>query len=194
MNLSSEFREKTREFDAILKKFNRIHSLSNYENIEPVVLDSVSMLDFLREFTGFSDFSWLKTTIDIGSGAGFPAIFLAMILKDCEFVLFEPTPKKSSFLAYVKSALDLQNLVVKAEKIELSKKFRADLITSRAVSKTKDLIALCDGFYDVNSVFALYKGANAKAELENLDAKKAIYSRAARNYVFLKEVKCSQKL
>lgn len=188
MNLSNNFREKAREFGEILAKFNQIHSLSNYENIEPVVIDSVKMLDFLAEFSGQDTCARLKTAIDVGSGAGFPAIFLAMILENCEFFLFEPAPKKSSFLAYVKSELNLANVCVMPEKIERAAKFRADLITSRALLDAPNLIRICAGFYDENSIFALYKGQNVRAELANLDAR--IYEFGVRNYVFLKGLKC----
>lgn len=171
----SDFNEKVEKFSEILRKFNRIHNLTNYKNISEIVEDSIKPLEFLE--------SYPKTAIDIGSGAGFPAIFLAFILKDCSWTLFEPNLKKSSFLSYVKAEMNLENLNVKSEKIELSSPFIADLITSRALMKTKDLLKICKGFYDEKTQILLYKGSGVKDEIIGIDAK--IYNFKNRNYVLI---------
>lgn len=74
-------------FEKILNEFNKIHSLTNYTNIKAVMKDSLEPLKYLN-FTP-------KIAIDVGSGAGFPGIFLAIELNECEWSLFEPNPKKS---------------------------------------------------------------------------------------------------
>lgn len=61
--------------------------------------------------------------IDVGSGAGFPAIFLALILK-ANFTLFEPNAKKAAFLMLIKNELKLPNLSVFKSKIEDFKGFK----------------------------------------------------------------------
>ncbi|SUW89426.1 methyltransferase GidB [Campylobacter hyointestinalis] len=100
MLLPNDFWDKVDEFELVLKQFNKIHSLTNYNDIKPVVEDSIKPLEFL-------DIS-PKTVCDVGSGAGFPAIFLSLILQTSEFHLYEPIAKKSSFLAYVKTKLGLK--------------------------------------------------------------------------------------
>lgn len=172
----SDFDEKVAKFSEILSKFNRVHSLTNYKNLDEIVKDSVKPLEFLN----FSP----KIAIDVGSGAGFPAIFLAFILKDCVWTLFEPNFKKSSFLSYVKAEMNLENLNVKSEKIELSKPFVAELITSRALMKTKELLKICNGFYDEKTQILLYKGSGADDELGGI--KSEIYNFKNRNYVLIK--------
>ena len=170
--MSVKFWENVAKFDEILKKFNKIHSLTNYKDIKPVALDSIEAIKLL-DFTP-------KVCVDVGSGAGFPAIFLAMILSECEFHLYEPIAKKSSFL---------QNITVHSGKIEKCDKIKADLITSRALMNTADLIGICQGFYDEETTFLLYKGSNAKFEIEELKCYKKIYQENERNYVILKGVK-----
>lgn len=173
----SNFKEQVDKFTQILHKFNKIHSLTNYKNIDEIVADSIKPLEFMKFYP--------HVAIDVGSGAGFPAIFLALVLKDCAWTLFEPNLKKASFLSYVKADLDISNLSVKSEKIEASQPFIAELITSRALMKTKDLINLCEGFYDKDTQFLLYKGSSVEAELEGINAK--IYNDKNRNYVCIGE-------
>ena len=205
MNLSSEFWDFVSEYESNLTKFNQIHNLTNYKTLKSVALDSVEMLEFLAKFTNLnktlpnldltpnlsqiSPFDKFKTIVDVGSGAGFPAVFLSFILKDCEFHLFEPAIKKASFLSFIKLNLKLKNITIHSQKIENSPKFKANLITSRALMKTLNLIQICSGFYDENSIFALYKGQNAKDEIAQIKATKQIYETKNRNYVFLKDIK-----
>lgn len=81
-----------------------------------------------------------KIAIDVGSGAGFPAIFLAMYFENCQWHLFEPNFKKSSFLTCVKLNLGLKNIAIHSKKIEKDIKFKADLITSRALMRADLLL------------------------------------------------------
>ena len=158
--LPAEFNEKVKAYAQIFAKFNKVHSLSNYKDISEQVFDSIRPLEIF-------DLS-AKTAIDVGSGAGFPAIFLALAMPRTKWHLFEPIAKKSSFLSYAK--------------IELADKFIADLITSRALSKTKELIKICKGFYDESTKFLIYKGSSVMDEISGIDAQ--IYNEKNRNYIF----------
>lgn len=175
--IPDDFRQNCDKFAQILKDFNKIHSLTNYKPSEfnKILQDSIAPIKFLSTYP--------KSAIDIGSGAGFPAIFLSFILKDCQFTLFEPNPKKSSFLTYLKVMLNLQNVKVVGKKIEKTPKFIADLITSRALMKSEDLLKLCAGFYDEKSEILLYKGSSVKDELNEINAK--IFSDNNRNYILI---------
>ena len=178
IDLPRDFDAQTAKFSEILAKFNRVHSLTNYKNLNEQIADSIAPLEIFPQIWG------AKTAIDVGSGAGFPAIFLAMILRECEWHLFEPSPKKSAFLSYVKAELNLTNVRVKSCKIEDGEPFTAQLITSRALMKTKDLLGICDGFFDAQTQILLYKGSSVQSELDELKAQ--IYGRGNRNYVFIK--------
>ena len=50
--------------------------------------------------------------------------------------------------------------------------------------KTKDLLQICNGFFDAQTQILLYKGSSVQSELEGLKAQ--IYGRGNRNYVFIK--------
>ena len=160
LSLPADFDEKIKIYTQIFAKFNAVHSLSNYKNISEQVLDSIRPLEIFDLST--------KTAIDVGSGAGFPAIFLALAMPQTKWHLFEPIAKKSSFLSYAK--------------IELADKFIAGLITSRALSKTKELIKICDGFYNESTKFLIYKGSSVMDEISGINAQ--IYNEKNRNYIF----------
>ena len=76
------------------------------------------------------------------------------------------------------------------KKIEDEEPFRADIITSRAAFKVTDLLSCSKGFYDENTLFALFKGSSIEAELSGLKAQISIKKAKERNYVFIKGVKC----
>ena len=75
IDLPRDFDAQTAKFSEILTKFNRVHSLTSYKNLNEQIADSIAPLEIFPQILD------VKTAIDVGSGAGFPAIFLAMILK-----------------------------------------------------------------------------------------------------------------
>lgn len=157
----SEFKEKLSLYERLFNDFVRVHNISHFKELEKELIDSLKIIDF-------KDFSQDKIIIDIGSGAGFPALFLALVLK-AKFYLFEPNSKKAAFLMLVKSKLELNNVFIIKEKIELYKdKFKANLITSRAFMDIKSLAGLCAGFFDEKTTFLLYKGSGVYEELKNV--------------------------
>ncbi|EAL0271608.1 16S rRNA (guanine(527)-N(7))-methyltransferase RsmG [Campylobacter lari] len=173
-----DFFKKIILYKNLLKKFNAVHNLTHLENIDDNIIDSIKILDFY-------DLSFKKKVIDIGSGAGFPAIFLACILQESEFFLFEPSAKKASFLRVIKTELNLKNINIIKEKIQNHQSFKVDLITSRALMDIKPLIEISNGFYDENTLFLLYKGSEVYDELQELKDYK-IFNRGFRNYCLLK--------
>ncbi|TQR42339.1 16S rRNA (guanine(527)-N(7))-methyltransferase RsmG [Campylobacter sp. MIT 12-8780] len=173
-----KFENQCLEYKTLLSEFNKVHNLSHFKDLDKEIYDSVKALDF-------KDLSFVKTAVDIGSGAGFPALFLALFLR-ADFHLFEPNAKKSAFLRLIKTRLKLANLHIHKEKIELFKpKFKADLITSRALMKVEPLIKLCEGFFDTNSLFLLYKGSELENELMHLKEVEIINDKQ-RKYCFIK--------
>lgn len=157
----SAFEHKLNVYEGLFKSFAKVHNISHFKELEQEIIDSLKIVDF-------KDFTQAKTIIDIGSGAGFPALFLALILK-AKFILFEPNVKKSAFLMLAKSQLHLDHVFIIKEKIELYKdKFVANIITSRALMNVKALIKLCAGFFDEQTLFLLYKGSGVYDELKDI--------------------------
>lgn len=154
------FEKRVEIYKNLLKKFNQIHNLTHFKNIDENIQDSIEILNFI-------DLTKAKNIIDIGSGAGFPAIFLSFLL-DSRFYLFEPNAKKAAFLRSVKIECELKNLTIFKEKVQNHKaEFKADFITSRALMKAKDLVQICQNLSDENTSFILYKGSEAKKEMQD---------------------------
>lgn len=173
-----DFRAKLKIYKEILNKFNRIHNLTQLKNIDENILDSIEILKYF-------DFSKAKNIVDIGSGAGFPAIFLAFILPS-NFHLFEPNSKKAAFLRSIKIECNLTNLTVYKEKVENYKSsFKADIITSRALMDVKPLIKLCLNISDQKTIFILWKGSEIFDEVEGLKDYD-IFENGLRRYCVLK--------
>ncbi|EOC3264555.1 16S rRNA (guanine(527)-N(7))-methyltransferase RsmG [Campylobacter upsaliensis] len=153
------FLQRVEIYKNLLKKFNQIHNLTQLKNIDENIQDSIEILNFI-------DLTKAQNIIDIGSGAGFPAIFLSFLL-DSRFYLFEPNAKKAAFLRSVKVECELKNLTIFKEKVQNHKaQFKADFITSRALMKAKDLVQICQNLSDENTSFILYKGSEAKKEMQ----------------------------
>jgi len=115
-----------------------------------------------------------STVADIGSGAGFPGLCLAIVRDDCQFDLIEPTGKRCQFLKQVISELGLSNVNVLNRRAEECQDLREtyDVCTSRAVAKLSMLMELSVPLLKVKGKMIAMKGLNAQEEIN--DAKNAI--------------------
>ena len=97
------------------------------------VLDSLSVRPYLRG----------ERIADVGSGAGFPGIPLAIVEPRRQFALIESTGKKCRFLEHVRDALGLANVAVVQARAEAYKPAaRFDTVLARAVGPISELVRL----------------------------------------------------
>lgn len=95
------------------------------------VLDSLTVLPWLKG----------ERVADVGSGAGFPGIPLAIAAKGLHFVLVESVGKKCRFLEHVRDTLGLPNVeVVQARAEAYHPERRFDTVLARAVGPLADLV------------------------------------------------------
>jgi 16S rRNA (guanine527-N7)-methyltransferase len=173
--------DKFDTYTRLLLDYNKVHRLSGAKNVAEVdanIEDSLYPVQFL-------DMKKLKTAVDIGTGAGFPGMILAMAYPDIHFTLVEPLMKRTAFLHLVKSTLGLDNVTIKSDRIENIEPFQADLITSRAVAKTGFLIDLAKAFIGPETVLLFYKGEGVHDELQP-QWRSEVIARGKRNYLFIK--------
>lgn len=107
---------------------------------------------------------------DIGTGAGFPGLVLAICNPDLQFVLFDALNKRIRFLEAVCSELGLANVQLvhgRAEDIGQDRTHRQtfDLVVSRAVARLNVLLELALPLVRVNGLFVAYKGPSAVEEV-----------------------------
>jgi len=182
-DLPEDFWNTSETLIELLLKYNQTHNITGAKTKEAVlknIEDSVYPLQFLNV-------KEIKTAIDIGTGAGFPGLLLALALPNTHFTLFEPIAKKSAFLHLAKTTLDLKNVDISTNRVEKVAPFKVDLISSRAVTNTKMLITLCKNFIDPDTTLLFYKGELVEEEIKGL-RNCQVHQRDKRYYLIMKDV------
>jgi 16S rRNA (guanine527-N7)-methyltransferase len=95
---------------------------------------------------------------DLGSGAGFPGIPIAMSMPDASFVLIESQQKKATFLKEVIFALGLRNITVFAGRAEDYPE-QVDLVTMRAVERFEKALPIAAQLAEPGGRIAMMIGA-----------------------------------
>jgi len=149
-------------FCELLLKYNKTHKLTGAKNKKEVLFH---VEDSLYPFTKIKGIS---SVLDIGTGAGFPGMVLAIEYPDIEFTLVEPLQKRVAFLYLIKSTYNLDNVTIIQKRVEDIEPFKVDLITSKAVADANTLIKLSQSFHYKGLKFLLYKGENIHKELKDL--------------------------
>jgi len=114
------------------------------------------------------DFAGAQRVCDVGSGAGFPGIPLAIIFPQTRFVLLEATQKKAAFLTDAINELGLKNCEVLADRAEtagrgpLREAF--DIVIGRGVSKLSVLTEYCLPLTKLGGQFLALRGKNGVEE------------------------------
>ena len=107
-----------------------------------------------------------RTWVDIGAGAGFPGLVLAILLKDAPGArvhLVESQAKRCRFLAEAVAALDLPAEVHNARAEDLS--LKADIVTARAVAPLGRLLGFARPYFAKGAVGLFLKSEGVEAEI-----------------------------
>ncbi len=141
--------------------------------------EEVAIRHFLDSFyiAEIESFQRANDIVDVGSGAGFPGIPLAIAYPNKEFILIDSLRKRVDFLNDVKKEIKLPNvkaLHARAEEIANDQSFREqfDFVTARAVAEMNVLAEYCLPLAKVGGVFVAMKLLDNEEEMNN--AKKAI--------------------
>ena len=181
LHFDDKFYEDCEVFIKLLQQWGKVHNLSGRllrSDIEENILDSIFPLNFINKYNSFTD---------IGTGAGYPGLILAMALRDVKSYLIEPRIKRVSFLNFVKASLKLENLTVICSRVEEVKDLQVDLITSRAVTNTSLLLDITKNIKKENSSYLFYKGSMLESEIETAKINDyKIVNRKDRNYLYIK--------
>lgn len=105
------------------------------------------------------------TVADVGSGAGFPGIVVALLRPDLEVVLIEIMERRIDWLGDVVDELDLDNVTLRRARAEDGKE-RFDVVTARAVANLTKLVRLTAPLLRQGGSLLALKGARAEAEAE----------------------------
>ena len=168
----SRYTQVSRETISSLKKYEKALILANKglnlvgkSTINEIwtrhFLDSVQVIDFIDK----ND----KTLIDIGSGAGFPGLVLAIVLKDRKFPikvkLIEKSPKKIKFLKDLITDLKLDVELINQNVFENSKNLSEDVLVARAFKPLRVILELIHNKAINWKRFFIYLGKTGKDDL-----------------------------
>lgn len=183
--LESDIIVKLESFASLLHEWNQIHNLTGAKTIDAIyvnIIDSLFPLTFIEI---------PKTLLDVGTGAGFPGLVLAIALPDTKVVLAEPLKKRVSFLKYAAIDLELSNVCVEAKRVEKVVHEAFELISSRAVTNTKLLLDLTKEISETQTEYLFYKGSRVFEEIEDVQHQLVydIVQKNQRNYLYIKNEK-----
>ncbi len=110
--------------------------------------------------------------IDLGSGAGFPAVIIKILKPDLDVILVESNGKKISFLKYAIHTLKLTAIRTINTRIETItediKALGCDIVTSRAMTSLENIIRISDPFLKSGGTIIGFLGRDGVKELKNI--------------------------
>lgn len=168
-NVSRETMEKLKAYEKLVlewnNRFNLISKSSEQFIWERHIEDSFQLCNFITQKN--------EILYDFGSGAGFPAIVIAIIAQEyfpnLKVSLIESIGKKANFLNTVKDELKL-NITVYNDRVENLKLPKADIISSRAMASLSKLLEYAKPFCKTSTILLFPKGEKWNEEV--LEAKK----------------------
>ena len=169
-NVSRETYSNLESYVALLREWQNKFNLVSKNSLEFVwerhIADSAQLFNYISDD--------VKLIYDFGSGAGFPALVLAIIAKekrpDIKFKLVESIGKKTLYLNEVKTQLNLENVEIFNDRVENLKLPVADMITARAMTSLDNLFKYSILFSDKKTKLLFPKGKSYNEELD--EAKK----------------------
>lgn len=170
LTLDDNIQEKLCAFARAMVKQNEVMNLTGITQDEPVaklhLLDSLTVAACV-DLKG-------KTLIDVGCGAGFPGVPLAIACPDTQVTLLDSLGKRMKWLAEILPSLDIsaQCVAARAEEAVADRRETYDVATSRAVARLNILLELTAPYVKVGGFVVALKGSAAKEELA--EAKNAI--------------------
>ena len=143
-------------------------------------LETRHVLDCLALVTYLQNTDWpagegsdSRRLLDVGSGAGFPGIVLAIACPDLQITLVDRSARKHRFLQRVVTTLDLANVMTKChDVVEYGIDGKYELITSRAVAPVEEMWSwlvdhLVEGGLFIHMSFATAAPEQSTADLPN---------------------------
>jgi 16S rRNA (guanine527-N7)-methyltransferase len=156
-------------FVAALGEENRRQNLVAARSLDEVwwrhVVDSAQLLLVSRE-TKLGAGSWW----DLGSGAGFPGLVIAVLSSDTQVCLVEERKARAGWLTQAVAQLGLRNVRVIGQPLKRVATEPAAVISARAFAPLGKLLGLAARFSTPETVWLLPKGESARQEVEGLPA------------------------
>jgi 16S rRNA (guanine527-N7)-methyltransferase len=159
----SEHREKFETLLDELERWNRKVNLTAVRDREQMAVlhieDSLAAQPLLQG----------RRILDVGTGAGFPGLPLAIAEPDREFHLIDSNNKKIQFVQHAAGLLGLDNVTaVKARAEDYAPGYRFDTVIARALASLPKLLEMAGHHVGEDGVFVALKGRHPEEELEQV--------------------------
>ena len=158
--------KKLYELTETMLEVNKHMNLTAVTDYSQIILkhyfDCLTILKYLPENT---------SVIDVGCGAGFPSLPVAICREDLKITALDSTAKRINYIADIANKLDIKNITAiaaRAEDLAAKAEYREkfDVATARAVADLPVLCELCLPFVKVGGTFLSMKGAKGEEEFE----------------------------
>ena len=186
IGLSAEMLGKFQVFYEELIETNKTLNLTAITEEKDVVLKHFIDSMAISKFYGLSGTS----VIDVGTGAGFPGLPLAILYPETKFVLLDSLKKRLHFIEGVLEKCGIDNVELihgRAEDFGREERYREgfDFCVSRAVAALPVLLELCTPFVKVGGLFLSYKSERLGEELRAAErAMRVLNCRVAAEYEY----------
>lgn len=169
LELSEEKYNKFIKYMRLLQEWNEKINLTAITEDEEVI--KKHFIDCIKAFKR-DEFKKAETLIDVGTGAGFPGLPIAIMREDLKVTLLDSLNKRINFLNTVVRELGLKNVTTihsRAEDGARNKDLREsfDIATSRAVANMSVLSEFCLPYVKIGGNFIALKGPAVDEEIQN---------------------------
>ena len=158
--------KKLKKFHNYLLEYNKRYNLISKNTEKSIwirhILDSAQLIKLIDE-------SKDHNIVDLGSGAGFPGLIIAIYNENVRFhvKLYEKSPVKRAFLNNIKEKLNIKNIEIGNDVYE-DKKIITDVIVCRAFKKLGEILKISRETVKKPHKFIVLKGKNAQSEINNV--------------------------
>lgn len=155
IDLTDKQIQKLEKYKDLLLEYNK------HTNLTAIREEKLVYLKHFYDSLTISNYIKSGSILDIGTGAGFPGMVLAIIRDDLEVTLLDSNNKKIKFLEYLKNELSINNVILiydRAEHYVKENLEKFDYVTSRAVASLRVLCELAIPALKVGGCFIAMKG------------------------------------
>jgi len=166
INLTDEMKNK---FELYYSKLVEVNSYMNLtaitEHDEVYIKHFLDSLFITKAINSDNPY----TILDVGSGAGFPSIPLAIVDNNANVTIIDALNKRINFLNDLVKYIGINNVIAyhkRAEEYAVEKRESFDYVTARAVARLNVLSELCLPLVKIGGYFIAMKGQGGKEELD----------------------------